>query len=182
MADGHVMARGSRFRSPPQNPMNGNNQANLEEKLANLSITEVSQFITYTGGLSCHTHPVHFACPCRTAIMRQAREAVVVRRLPSVAHAVRMVRMSVPPSQQPPRRSSVFPMRMNSRSSVVRPPHPRSTGTAHIPGRQLRRCYRLLLCARTRQSRIIRRLKGMNRFGQWWVRYAFSSLRGYATR
>lgn len=45
MADGHV-ARGSRFRSPPQNPMNGNNQANLEEKLANLSITEVSQYLT----------------------------------------------------------------------------------------------------------------------------------------
>jgi hypothetical protein len=42
MADGHVMGRGGRFRSPPQNPINGNNQANLEEKLANLSITEVS--------------------------------------------------------------------------------------------------------------------------------------------
>lgn len=40
MADGHVMGRGGRFRSPPQNPINGNNQANLEEKLANLSITE----------------------------------------------------------------------------------------------------------------------------------------------
>jgi len=42
MADGHVMGRGGRFRSPPQNPINGNNQANFEEKLANLSITEVS--------------------------------------------------------------------------------------------------------------------------------------------
>jgi hypothetical protein len=41
------MGRGGRFRSPPQNPINGNNQANLEEKLANLSITEVSQFITH---------------------------------------------------------------------------------------------------------------------------------------
>lgn len=45
MADGHVMGRGGRFRFPPQTPINGNNgnnQANLEEKLANLSITEVS--------------------------------------------------------------------------------------------------------------------------------------------
>jgi hypothetical protein len=42
MADGHVMGRGSRFRSPPPNPINSNNQANLEEKLASLSITEVS--------------------------------------------------------------------------------------------------------------------------------------------
>ena len=42
------MGRG-RFRSPPQNPINGNNQANLEEKLANLSITEVSQFTTALG-------------------------------------------------------------------------------------------------------------------------------------
>ncbi len=42
MADGHVMGRGGRFRSPPPNPINGNTQANLEEKLASLSITEVS--------------------------------------------------------------------------------------------------------------------------------------------
>jgi len=41
LADGHVVGRG-RFRSPPQNAVNGNGQANLEEKLANLSITEVS--------------------------------------------------------------------------------------------------------------------------------------------
>lgn len=31
---------GGRFRSPPQNAVNGNGHANLEEKLANLSITE----------------------------------------------------------------------------------------------------------------------------------------------
>jgi hypothetical protein len=46
LADGHVVGRGGRFRPPPQNSINGNNhnQANLEEKLANLSITEVGQF------------------------------------------------------------------------------------------------------------------------------------------
>jgi hypothetical protein len=41
LTDNHVMGRGGRFRSPPQNPIHGNNQANLEEKLANISITEV---------------------------------------------------------------------------------------------------------------------------------------------
>lgn len=169
MADGHVMGRGGRFRSPPQNPINSNNQANLEEKLANLSITEVSQFIThlsYPGALSRDTHRVRFACACRTAITRHVRQAVVVRRRPSVARAARMVRTSVPPSQQLPRRSSAFPMQMNSLSSVAHPPHHKSTGTTHIQGRQLRRCYRPLLCARTRQSRTIRRLKGRNRFGR----------------
>ncbi|KAI0294975.1 hypothetical protein BC826DRAFT_1104445 [Russula brevipes] len=42
LADGHVVGRGGRFRPPPQNSINGNNhnQAHLEEKLANLSITE----------------------------------------------------------------------------------------------------------------------------------------------
>jgi len=38
------VGRGGRFRAPPQNAINGNSQGNLEEKLANLSITEVSQF------------------------------------------------------------------------------------------------------------------------------------------
>ena len=47
MPDGQVMSRVGRFRSPPQIPINDNNQTNLEEKLANLSITEVSQFITH---------------------------------------------------------------------------------------------------------------------------------------
>ncbi|KAH9081555.1 hypothetical protein EDB83DRAFT_2512413 [Lactarius deliciosus] len=42
-ADGHVVGRVGRFRSPPQSALNGNGQANLEEKLANLSITEVSR-------------------------------------------------------------------------------------------------------------------------------------------
>ncbi|KAI0308304.1 hypothetical protein B0F90DRAFT_1813583 [Multifurca ochricompacta] len=35
-----TVGRGARFRSPPQSALNGNGQANLEEKLANLSITE----------------------------------------------------------------------------------------------------------------------------------------------
>ncbi|KAI9509522.1 hypothetical protein F5148DRAFT_1345672 [Russula earlei] len=39
LADGHVVGRGGRSR-PPQNAINGNGEANLEEKLANLSITE----------------------------------------------------------------------------------------------------------------------------------------------
>jgi hypothetical protein len=170
MADGHVMGRGGRFRSPPQNPINGNNQANLEEKLANLSITEVSKFITHPsclGTLSRDTLILFgFACVCRTAIMRHVREVVVVRRLPSVARAARMVHTSAPPSQQPPRRSSACPMQMNSLSWVAQPHHPRSTGTAPIQGRQLRRCYRLLQCVRTRQSRTIRRPKDRNSFGQ----------------
>jgi hypothetical protein len=54
LADGHVVGRGGgRFRSPPQNAVNGNGNghANLEEKLANLSITEVGQFTA-----SFHTH------------------------------------------------------------------------------------------------------------------------------
>lgn len=80
---------GGRFRSPPQNPINGNNQANLEEKLASLSITEVSQsHFPSPRTYSLDTHldvPVHV---CRTAITRHAREAVVVRHLPSVARAV----------------------------------------------------------------------------------------------
>ena len=46
LADGHVMGGGGRFRSPPQKPINGNNQASLEETLASLSITDVSQFIS----------------------------------------------------------------------------------------------------------------------------------------
>ena len=45
MPDGHIVGRVSRFRSPPQSALNGNGQANLEEKLANLSITEVSRFM-----------------------------------------------------------------------------------------------------------------------------------------
>jgi len=153
------MGRG-RFRSPPQNPINGNSQANLEEKLANLSITEVSQFMTLP---SCPcalprdtVSSSSFSCACRTAITRLAREAVVVRRLLSVARVVRMVRTYVPPSQHPPRRSSVCPMQMNSLSLVARPPHPKPTGTTPIQARQLRRCYRLLLLARNRQSRTLR--------------------------
>jgi hypothetical protein len=163
------MGRGGRFRSPPQNPINGNNQANLEEKLANLSITEVSYFITHPscpGTLPRDTHPVRFACACRTGITRHVREAVVVRRLPSVASAAQMVRMSVHPSQQPSRRSSAFPMQMNSLSSVAHPRHPKPTGTTPMQGRQLRRCCKPLLRARTCQSQTIRRLKGRNRFGQ----------------
>jgi len=60
LADGHVVGRGGRFRSPPQNAVNGNAQANLEEKLANLSITEVrSQFTAYF--FSRHFHVTHFS-------------------------------------------------------------------------------------------------------------------------
>jgi hypothetical protein len=142
LADGHVMGRGGRFRSPPQNPINGNNQANLEEKLANLTITEVRPCAFSRGTFS-------FACACRTATTRHAREAVVARRLPSVARAVRMVHTLVPPSQHPPRRSSACPMQMNFLSSVARPPHLKSTGSTPIRGRRLRRCYSLLPCART---------------------------------
>ena len=166
LADSHAMGRGGRFRSPPQNPINGNNQANLEEKLASLSITEVS----HPRAFSRDTHLCRFACVCRTAITRHAREAVVVRRLPSVARAVRMVRTFVPPSQHPPCKSSACPMQMNSLSLVARPPHPKSTGTTPIRGRQLRRCCRLLPCARKRQSRTLRPLKGRNSFGQLQVR------------
>ena len=46
LPDGHVMGPGGRSNSPLQKPINGNIQASLEEKLANLSITEVSQFIS----------------------------------------------------------------------------------------------------------------------------------------
>jgi hypothetical protein len=59
------MGRGGRFRSPPQNPINGNNQANLEEKLASLSITEVS----HPRAFSRDTHLCRFAC----AVERQSR-------------------------------------------------------------------------------------------------------------
>jgi hypothetical protein len=48
MPDGHIVGRVSRFRAPHQNTLNGNGHANLEEKLASLSITEVSQFMVYT--------------------------------------------------------------------------------------------------------------------------------------
>ncbi|KAI0003782.1 hypothetical protein BJV74DRAFT_881593 [Russula compacta] len=40
LTDGQAVGRSSRFRPPPQNAVNGNSQANLEEKLGNLSITE----------------------------------------------------------------------------------------------------------------------------------------------
>lgn len=55
MPDGHIVGRASRFRSPPQNALNGNGHANLEEKLANLTITEVSRFM---------------ACPVRCSFSR----------------------------------------------------------------------------------------------------------------
>jgi hypothetical protein len=47
LVDGHVVGRAGRFRSPPQNTVNANAQANLEEKLANPSITEVSQLTAF---------------------------------------------------------------------------------------------------------------------------------------
>jgi hypothetical protein len=115
-------------------------------------------------------------CACRTVITRHDREAVVVRRLPSVARAVRMVRMFVPPSQHPPRRSSACPMQMNSLSSVARPPHLKLTGTIPIRGRRLRRCYRHLPCGRTRQNRMLRRLKSRNSFDHWQVWYVLVQL------
>ncbi|KAI9444707.1 hypothetical protein H4582DRAFT_2070474 [Lactarius indigo] len=49
LADGHVVGRVGRFRSPPQNALNGNGQANLEEKLANLSITENGNHVPRQG-------------------------------------------------------------------------------------------------------------------------------------
>ncbi|KAH9960760.1 hypothetical protein BGW80DRAFT_1361572, partial [Lactifluus volemus] len=50
LADGHVVGRGGgRFRSPPQSVANGNAQANLEENLANLSITENSNHVPRQG-------------------------------------------------------------------------------------------------------------------------------------
>ncbi|KAH9065652.1 hypothetical protein EDB87DRAFT_1679379 [Lactarius vividus] len=49
LADGHVVGRVGRFRSPPQSALNGNGQANLEEKLANLSITENGNHVPRQG-------------------------------------------------------------------------------------------------------------------------------------
>jgi hypothetical protein len=57
LADGHVVGRVGRFRSPPQNAVNGNGHANLEEKLANLSITEVSQFTASVFHRHIHVTP-----------------------------------------------------------------------------------------------------------------------------
>jgi hypothetical protein len=54
MPDGHIVGRVSRFRSPPQNALNGNGHANLEEKLASLSITEVSRLMV------AHFHVILF--------------------------------------------------------------------------------------------------------------------------
>jgi hypothetical protein len=105
------------------------------------------------------------------AITHHAKEAVVVRRLPSVPRVVRMACMRVPPSQRPLHRSNACLTRMSSLSSVAYPPRPKSTGMPHIRDQQLRRYYKPLLFARMPQNRTLRLLKGRISSGQVLVRY-----------
>jgi hypothetical protein len=181
LADGHVVGRGGRFRPPPQNPMNGNNhnQANLEEKLANLSITEVGQFTAlFHRAFHVTFRPTFFfLCASRTAIMPHAKEAVAVRPLPNVVRAVLMVCTRGPQSRRPPRRNSACPTQMNSRSSVARPLHLKSTGTPLIRGQRLRRCYKHPWCARIRQSWKLPRLKHRNNSDPLLVRCVVAPVR-----
>ena len=169
---------GGRFRSPPQNAVNGNGHANLEEKLANLSITEVSQFTASFFPSTFSRDTFFILCRTATAITRLAREAVVVRRLPSVASAVPTVHMRVLPSQHPPRRSNVCPTQMNFPSLVAHPPPLRSTGMSPTRDRRPHKYYKHLPFARTHQSRTLRLwwLKDRNSSGPSLVRYVFPSV------
>lgn len=91
---------------------------------------------------------------------------MVVRRLLSVASAVLMVRMRVPPNQRPPHRNNVYPTQMNSPSLVAHPPPLKSMGISPTRDQQLHKFYKHLPFARTHQSWMLQ---------LWWLRDRNSS-------
>ncbi|KAI0275339.1 hypothetical protein BC834DRAFT_965733 [Gloeopeniophorella convolvens] len=84
--DGHVVGRGSRFRSPPQGALNAAaGQAHLEEKLASLSVTEGSSGSTTPSerGPRAHAHANGHAHPHPRAPKPPHHPAAPRQRVPN---------------------------------------------------------------------------------------------------